>query len=255
MNQAEARFPKVLITRPQAEAERLGSRLEAMGIRHIIQPAQEFGPRQLSAEELDELRRLRSPLLIFTSPRAVDFGLARLSSEVLSTARLAAIGPATAKALVAAGKRVDIQPDAGYTSEALLESPALADASAGREALILGAPGGREMLVNHLTERGWNARHLWVYERQPAAIRPQALEAITEARSLLTVFTSGDAMKSLSQRLPPAVWFAVCRGEWLVISERLRRLARAFGPSVVHLSSGPQNADLATAIRSLRVGR
>jgi hypothetical protein len=58
-------------------------------------------------------------------------------------------------------------------------------------------------------------------------------------------------MKFLSQRLPPAVWFRLCQGEWLVISNRLKRLARAFGPNEIHLSPGPGNSDLFTAIRGL----
>jgi len=58
-------------------------------------------------------------------------------------------------------------------------------------------------------------------------------------------------MNALSQRLPPAAWFRICRGEWLVISERLRRLARAYGPSEIHLAGGPGNVALLASIRGL----
>ena len=190
--------------------------------------------------------------MIFTSPRAVEFGLPQLPAQLLGAASVAAIGPSTARALAAAGRRVDIQPEDGYTSEALLGSPAVEAAGDGGHALVVGAPGGREVMADTLGQRGWNARPLWVYERRAADIRPETLQAIEEGQRLLTVFTSGNAMNSLSQRLPPSAWYAICRGDWLVISERLRRLARAFGPSRVHLSNGPQNADLAAAIRSIR---
>jgi hypothetical protein len=71
------------------------------------------------------------------------------------------------------------------------------------------------------------------------------------ATGVLSVWTSGNAMKSLSQRLAPATWFRLCQGEWLVISDRLKRLARAYGPSEIHLSPGPTNGDIFTAIRGL----
>jgi len=242
----------VLITRPQADAERLAGLLASIGIDSIVQPAQEFKPRTLGASELLELEQLGSPLLvIFTSPRAVEFGLPQLPPSLIGAARIAAIGPATAHAVTAAGKKVDILPAEGYTSELLLDALTGQPRVSGGTALVLCAPGGRELLVDRLKELGWIARPMWVYERRAADFQPQSLEAISEAERLLTVFTSGQAMNSLSQRLPPSVWFAICKGEWLVISERLKRLARAFGPSLIHVAGGPQNADLANTIRSL----
>lgn len=256
LKQGDARFSQVLITRPQADAEHLAALLAAMGIDSIIQPAQEFIARPLTAQELETLQALQPPtLLIFTSTRAVEFGLQQLPGALFSSSRIAAIGPATARALLAAGRRVDIRPEDGYTSEALLASPAVESGSGGGHALVVGAPGGREVLVDTLGDRGWKARQVWVYERRAAGLRPEALQGIEEAGRLLTVFTSGEAMKSLSQRLPPAAWYVICRGEWLVISERLRRLARAYGPSGIHVANGPQNEDLAAAVGSIRVCR
>lgn len=262
MTDARKRFSQVLITRPQAEAERLAAMLTPLGIDSIVQPAQTFAGREMDAELHAELERLeQSCLLIFTSTRSVDFGLPQIPATVLRKARIAAVGPATAKSLAAAGRRVDVAPDEGYTSEALLEAlendPWVADSfrpASGESrplALIMCAPGGREKLLSSLTDSGWDARAVWVYDRLAAEISPEAVESICNAERLLSVWTSGQAMDALSQRLPPAAWYAVCRGDWLVMSRRLQRLARAFGPSAVHLSGGPGNADLAAAIRTL----
>lgn len=242
----------MLITRPRPEAERLAGLLASVGVDSIIQPAREFSKRSLGSSEVRDLNALREPLLlIFTSPRSVDFGLPQLPPALVAGAKIAAIGPATARALAAAGKRVDFEPEDGFTSEDLLETLAAQPAPTGGVALLVCAPGGREVLLERLGECGWAARPLWVYERKSADIDPGTRQAIEDADSLLTVFTSDDAMNTLAHRLPPSAWYAVCRGEWLVISDRLRRLARAFGPAAVHVASGPRNADLATAIRSL----
>ncbi len=226
--------------------------LAPMGIKGIVQPAQSFERRQIEPAELDSLESAGDgALLVFTSPRAVEFGLPQLPTRLLAGARIAAIGPATARELQAAGRRPHIEPLDGYTSEALLEALDNLPSPQPAAAFVVCAPGGRDTLLEGLASRGLNARPLWVYERRTAEVDPASLEAIAGADRLLSVFTSGDAMQVMSQRLPPAAWFAVCRGEWLVVSGRLRRLARAFGPSAVHIAGGPQNTDLATAIRSL----
>ena len=90
-----------------------------------------------------------------------------------------------------------------------------------------------------------------VYKPEPAVLDKQALKALGDASGVLCTWTSANAMKALSQRLPPATWFQLCQGDWLVISKRLKRLARAYGPERIHLASGPRNADLLSAIRRL----
>ena len=90
-----------------------------------------------------------------------------------------------------------------------------------------------------------------VYRPEPVAVDRAALALLEDAAGILSVWTSGNAMNALSQRLPPASWFRICQGEWLVISERLRRLARAYGPTRIHLASGPGNGAILAAIRSL----
>jgi uroporphyrinogen-III synthase len=92
---------------------------------------------------------------------------------------------------------------------------------------------------------------LMVYRRESAALDKQELQKLQEADSVLSIWTSANAMQSLSQRLPPAAWFKLCQGEWLVISDRLKRLARAYGPAAIHLSSGPGNHELSSAVRGL----
>ena len=247
----------VFISRPQSEAEELAGMLSPLGLEAVIQPAFDYHPQDAREEapetfaELDEARP--SDLLIFTSPRAVAMGLPQLPREVLWRARVAAIGPATAKALGAGGVQVDVTARSGYTSEALLDN--LARESAGapeqRAAFIIAAPGGRQALADGLDRLGWRTRYIMVYKPLPAALDRDALAALAEAGGLVSVWTSGNAMTALSQRLPPATWFQICQGEWVVISERLQRLARAYGPSRVHLAAGPGNGAILAAIRAL----
>lgn len=232
--------------------------LTPLGLQSVVQPAFDYVALEARTEDPETCAELEAAtaadLVVFTSPRAVTHGLAQLTREQLLQVRIAAIGPATASALTAAGLRVDVAGRDGFTSEALLESLAAeADTTPNRpgHAFVLAAPGGRQALLEGLVAQGWIAKTLLVYRSEPVALDRAALALLDEAVGVLSIWTSGNAMNALSQRLPPAVWFRLCQGEWLVISERLKRLARAYGPSRIHLANGPGNGAILAAIRSL----
>lgn len=249
------RFSHILITRPQHESEQLAALLAPLGIPIIVQAAQKFRELEISEEQWALLSGMGaangSRLLLFTSTRSVDFGLPKLPACLPGTARIAAIGPATARALELAGFSTDVRPSNGYSSEALLSTLKSELMPSGSTAIILAAPGGRKKLAQGLEALGWQVHMLWVYEREPADLDREAVDEIRQAGNILSVWTSANAMNTLSQRLPPAAWYQLCRGEWLVISNRLRNLARAFGPSEIHLAPGPGNSDILTAVRGI----
>jgi len=246
------RFSHVFISRPRQEAEELAAMLAPLGLRAVVQPAFEYLPLDLRATDPAGFTRLEAAapggLVVFTSPRAVEHGLAQIPRTLLRRLRVAAIGPASGAALAAAGIPVAVSAGEGYTSEALLAT--LATESPG-QAFIVAAPGGREALQEGLSAAGWRVGTLMVYRAEPAPLDAVALAELETAAGVLSVWTSGNAMQVLSQRLPPAAWSRVCRGEWVVISERLRRLAGAYGPGRIHLAGGPGNDALLAAIRSL----
>ena len=231
--------------------------LAPLGLQVVAQSAFDFRQRDVASDQPELLADLEGDnaprLLIFTSPRAVRFSLAQLPHELIKKQKIAAIGPSTANALSAAGVFVNVRPASGFTSEALLDS--LEKDSSGfispqKSAVILAAPGGRTKMEDGLAKLDWTVQTLMVYSRENTELDKQALESLKGARNILSVWTSGNAIKALSQRLQPATWFQICGGEWLVISGRLKRLARVYGPTQVHLSPGPTNSELFRAIRA-----
>lgn len=246
----------VFLTRPEPQSLELAAMLEATGLETVVQAAFSYSPLDATTEQPDDVTALarasHNDLLLFTSPRAVSLGLPQLPAGALSSIRVAAIGPATAKALASAGVRVDVKPSGGYTSEDLLEVLASESAAPRRaKAFIMAAPGGRTRLADGLRKQGRDVRMLMVYRSKPATLDRQALARLDEASGILSVWTSGNTMRALSQRLPPNSWFRICQGEWLVISDRLERLARAYGPARIHRTSGPGNDAILTAVRNL----
>ncbi|MFT4111462.1 uroporphyrinogen-III synthase [Silvibacterium sp.] len=148
---------RVLVTRASVQAGRLSAKLTELGAEAIEIPAIAIEPPE-SFEILDAaLRDLsRYQLLTLTSANAVAPLLERMqragvSIEALAALRVAAIGPATARALREAGVRVDVIPEE-YVAESLLA--ALREDVAGQLVLVVRAAVARDVLPEGLRAQG-----------------------------------------------------------------------------------------------------
>jgi uroporphyrinogen-III synthase len=258
MSSRHPSYSHVVITRPRQEALHLAHLLAPLPADVIILPAHVFLPLELTAEQLGQLQAAAtSPaptLLIFTSPRTVEFGLSQLPPEVVRASCIAAIGPSTGALLEHAGAGVDILPRHGYDSEHLLSELALsppAHAAVPPAAFILAAPGGRTLIQESLQAIGYSAHTLMVYESKPAELDVACVTAIERARFTLAVWTSANAMASLARHLPAQCWQKLCQGDWLVISDRLAEVAQSYKPAKIRISQGPANEDIAAAVSAL----
>ena len=118
---------RVLVTRSRAQASALSQLLLEHGALPIEVPAIEVGPPQ-SFDDLDSaLREVQTySWVVFTSANAVKAVFERLRSlgqdaRALYRVQVAAIGPATARALQERGIHPDLVPEE-YVSEALVEA-------------------------------------------------------------------------------------------------------------------------------------
>ncbi len=165
----------VLVTRPEAQAESLCRLLERHGaVAHRL-PA--LGIEPLAATAAGAAALVDADLIIFVSANAVRHGAALLTPG--RSPPLAAIGPATARALIEAGHSVAIAPAGGFDSERLLAETQLRH-PAGRRIVIVKGSGGRDQLERELGARGAAVRTIEVYRRRPATPTPQRLRAVLE---------------------------------------------------------------------------
>lgn len=161
----------VLVTRPALQAETLAVSLRANGAEAFVLPAIEIRPRVATTEQVYDLA-------IFVSVNAVEHGARHFVRA--PTTRIAAIGKATAAALVALDCKVDIVPERGFTSESLLAHPDLA-LPAGARVLIVRGTGGREVLRETFVAQGMSVDVLDVYERVLPQIDPAHRDALVAA--------------------------------------------------------------------------
>jgi uroporphyrinogen-III synthase len=237
----------VLVTRPLEASRQLAGQLLLLGFTPIVLPFYTFSARKPSIDmgSAWSTQSARN-LAVFTSPRAVKFGLSHIPTERLNDLEFAVVGSATRTQLESSGYSVHLQAQTGFTSEDLLDMPELA-AEPGN-AVIFCAPGGRETLAKGLADQGWNVEEAMVYERVP--LKPEAgqLDELSNASELLSIWTSISALKLAEEYLPGALWTKILNAPALVISARIQHHLQQLGAASVELAIGPGNTELLQSI-------
>lgn len=240
----------ILLTRPLDSSLQLAEQLAESGIEAIVMPLYTFSPRQPGSDMQKTLSGHNGrKLVVFTSTRAVEFGLEHIPSPQMNELEFAAVGDATRRQLQAAGRQVHLRAATGYTSEDLLAMPELAENPG--EAVIFCAPGGREALAKGLALLGWNVTNALVYERLELQPSQEQIDEIAAADGLLTVWTSVSALEVARKCLPQHAWEKILHSPMLVISARIKHHLQQLGASGVELSDGPGNAGLLQSIRQI----
>ena len=241
---------QVLVTRPKETSQQLADQLGALGFFPIVMPLYTFAARNPSFEMTTAWPTPGArKLAVFTSPRAVRFGLLHIPEECMSDLEFAVIGSATRARLESSGHASHLQAPEGYTSEDLLQMPELA--SAPGDAVIFCAPGGRKALASGLVGLGWNVVKAMVYERVTLLPARGQIEAISGADQLISIWTSVSALELAREHLPGGVWAKILCAPALVISTRIQHHLQQQGATRVELADGPGNTDLLHSILRL----
>jgi uroporphyrinogen III methyltransferase/synthase len=179
----------VAVTRARAQASGLAHRLTVLGASVIEAPT--IRTRTLDGPPLDPTPY---DLICLTSANGVERLFERLAAggrdaRSLSCARIAAIGPGTARALSEHGIAADVVPER-FVAESLVE--ALSDLDV-KHALVATASGAREMLPEALRERGAQVDVLALYETVAEPLSELALRQAQTADYI--AFTSSSSVR------------------------------------------------------------
>ncbi|HME37593.1 MAG TPA: uroporphyrinogen-III synthase [Steroidobacteraceae bacterium] len=247
----------VLVTRPEQQAMPLCRLLENQGASTLRLPAIEIkalGNRRETAARFSALEKF--DVIIFTSTNAVRFGASLLDQKRDLT--LAALGPATARALNQAGYRVAIQPAGTFDSESLLLHPKL-EHLAGHRILIVKGRDGRPFLELELAQRGAEVATAEVYERVPAipsgTVLAAVLASFTAGAVQVITATSLEIANNLLQIATPALRREFERAQWLVPGGRVAAGLRERGLAAPLLQAdSAEDQDLVSALLRWRRG-
>ncbi|MFV1965451.1 MAG: uroporphyrinogen-III C-methyltransferase [Pirellulaceae bacterium] len=193
---------RVLITRPEAQANRLASLLEDQGAHVVRQPAIRIGPPADWGPVDAALANLAAlDWLVFSSSNGVQYLLDRLLANggdlrALASIRLAAIGPGTSEALRRYYLRADRLPDT-YRAESL--AAALARDAPGKRFLLARASRGREVLAKQLIAAGGLVEQVVVYQSEDCPTpNGNVTELLASGQINYTTVTSSAIAKSLA---------------------------------------------------------
>jgi len=214
----------VLVTRPAEEAGSLTRILRERGARVFEAPTIEIQPVDDSSELDRAVRRLAAgefAWVSFSSPRAVDVLLGRLHRFGLPSrlpAKVAAVGPATAERLQAAGVKADLVADP-HTTEAL---GAAFPEGTGR-VLLPRADIAPEGLEETLAGKGWAPVRVEAYRTHfPEALPEEARRVLDADQVDAIVFTSASTVQGFARMAGvPGRACAMCIGPVTADAARL----------------------------------
>jgi uroporphyrinogen III methyltransferase/synthase len=203
---------RVLVTRTRRQASQLASALRASGAEPLEVPVIEVTDPldggvalRAAAERLGEFE-----WVVVTSPNGADRLLGAVEAvggdaRSFGRARVAAIGPGTAKALRAGGIRADLVPER-YVAESLLD--ALGSPDGLGTVLLARAEVARDVLPDGLSAAGWTVEVVDAYRTVPATVS-EAERASVAAADIVT-FTSSSTVERFVEAfgaaaVPPVV--------------------------------------------------
>ncbi len=191
---------RIVVTRATQQAPALSEKLRELGTDVIEMPATQIArldPAPLRAA-IDKISD--SSWLIFTSQNAVAIFWEQLlgrgrDARTLAGLRIAAVGPATAGALLEHGITVDVIPER-FVAEGLLEIMRARDDVAGNKVLYVTAEGARDVLSTGLREIGADVTVVEVYRSIVDGEGAEKLARAIESGTVdLATFTSASAVK------------------------------------------------------------
>jgi uroporphyrinogen III methyltransferase/synthase len=191
---------RIVITRARAQASRFAALLAEAGAEVIECPAIEIAPPP-SLEPLDAaLDRLDAyDWVVFTSANGVERFVARLDERRidlrrLHRARLAAIGPETARALERLHVQAEVVPE-DYRAEGLIDALRASDLR-GARVLLPRAEGAREILPRELARAGASVDEVITYRSaRPAASVEVLRDALAAGPLDAIAFTSSSTVR------------------------------------------------------------
>lgn len=251
---------RILTTRASKQSGGLAAPLRELGAEVIEVPTIEINPPS-SYRPLDTaLKNIKEyDWLILTSVNGVDAVFARLNGLLMNAndlqhLRIAAIGPATQKAIEAHGLKVAVTP-AKYIAESVVE--ALRGRTEGKRVLLARAKVARDVLPNELKKAGVLLDVVEAYETkvpEGAKAKLQKLFSSSTQRPDIVTFTSSSTATNFLNLLdnPQRALKSVCLASIGPVTSHTLRNA-GFPPTVEAREYSMQGLVLAIAEHVHRV--
>ena len=199
----------IVVTRSREQASALSSRLAQLGAETIEFPVIKMVPRSVDADIEHAIETLgERDWVVFTSANGVTSFFGQLQdlgkdARAFGTAKVCAIGPATAAALKEHGIAADAMPPR-FVAESVAETLVDCGVGEGNNILLLRAAVARDVLVDELRSVGARVDVVAVYD----TVKPQAHEQAAALRERMksgevdaVTFTSSSTVRNFRELL------------------------------------------------------
>jgi len=191
---------RIVVTRAAQQAAELSERLRELGADVIEMPATQLARLDLAPLRAEIDRLSLYSWLIFTSKNAISIFWEQLlgagkDARDLAGLNVAAVGPATAGALLEHGIAVDVIPNR-FVAEGLIEMLQTRDDLGGAKVLYVTAEGARDVLPRALKDLGADVTRIEAYRSMVDGEGAEKLVRAIEAGNVdLVTFTSASAVR------------------------------------------------------------
>ncbi|WP_454041979.1 uroporphyrinogen-III synthase [Cellulosimicrobium sp. Marseille-Q8652] len=250
----------VLVPRSPERAAALATALRGAGARVLVSPAIERARVDDTVPVDDAVGRLAEGgygWVVVTSVNAVDELVAAATrrdttlGDVARTARWAAVGPATRRALESVGVAVDLEPAENSARGLVAAFAALAPARAEPVTTVLLPQGdlAAPTAADGLRDLGHDPHVVTVYRTVAHDLAPDVVAAWHAGEVDAVVLTSGSVAREVARQLGPRDDVAA-----VAIGEPTARAARAVGLRLDAVADRPTDEALATALTTVLAG-
>jgi uroporphyrinogen-III synthase len=235
----------ILNTRPKEQAGALTALLKARGCAVIEQPLLHIGPPpepEVARKTL--IDGLKADAWVSVSANAVDGAHALLGTVAPTHPTLVAVGPTTAQRIQRLWQRTAVVPAQRHDSEGVLALKLWAHV---QNAILLAAPGGRDLLTDALRGRGIDLKVVHTYQRAQVNWPKPMLTKLRGARQLVTIATSQAALDALHEVANNQQLEQVLDAPIVVASARIGERAQQLKFREVRVARSASDAELAAA--------
>ena len=229
----------IVLTRPQADSERLSQALQDEGFQTWVMPIMTI--EAIPAAELAPVPALSDDTLcIFISANAVRFGLPQLGPQLTRCEHVTVIAVGTKTRDTLGTEGIQAVMPARADSEGLLAMPELSVPGAHNVVIVKGE-GGRELLASELTRRGALVTEWECYRRCWPDIDMTGLADIT--KGMIFQASSGEMVSRLAELLAGEGRADLFKSPIIVPSDRVAKLATDMGwEQVIRAEDASDNA-------------
>ncbi len=245
---------RILVCRPQADAESLARTLQATGAAVHSLPCLEIVPLELDDTQRQTILNLdQYAHIIVTSQYAAQYGLDLIDTywpQLPAQQQWHAIGRKTAQALSAGGVPLQ-QPNGDLDSEQLLQSDTLQNVVE-KKILLLKGRKGREQLQQTLRNRSARVETLELYERIAPTYSDATLqEALAQFKPEWAVCLSAETVQNL-QSYAHKIGYAIEQVRLIVPSARVAQVAKSCGFKLTYVTENLMPIDIIRCLKAAR---